>query len=80
MQEKVENLLVHMGAAQNLNLNNTLDMYKHFHRQYGTDERLEITRKPSGIRMFIFAFITAITLAVAAKLINLSGGNLYQDS
>lgn len=79
-QEKVENLLVQIGAAQNLNLKSTLDLYKPLPHQNATDERLEITRKLSRTRMFIVAFIATITLAVAANLIKLPGGNMYQDS
>ncbi|KAK1390617.1 hypothetical protein POM88_018795 [Heracleum sosnowskyi] len=79
-QEKVQNLLEQIGAVQNLNLKNTLDMYKPLPRQNATDERLEITRKLSRTRMFIVAFIATITLAIAANLINLPGGNMYQDS
>ncbi|XP_017217722.1 uncharacterized protein LOC108195276 [Daucus carota subsp. sativus] len=78
-QEKVKNLLVQIGAAQNLNLSKELDMYKCLPRQYATDENLEMTRILSGTRKFVVAFIATIMLAVAANLFNLSGHNSHQN-
>lgn len=79
LQEKVKNLLVQIGAAQNLNLSKELDMYKCLPRQYATDENLEMTRILSGTRKFVVAFIATIMLAVAANLFNLSGHNSHQN-